>query len=820
MQLRGGVLADNGVFQADLDRADDITVDGVQVIGLTKRYQEIVSTQAEAPALPETLVGLELHSFSTDMSRQGATIRNVRFSGFPISLGKDMAMIQVDDDMWSGTFDYWSTIEGVQIDSDSSPFHFSFLKAARQGISNVYLTDLDSGMKPSSSTVSGTSTVISDSNEMKAFIALDHCDSFPGQGYLYCNTCLRTITFASNPAETEDYYLFVADRTGRSFLFPGRYHYETGNGKNADLRKRRYFTPALPAGEYIVEFRSRQNGPVSWPTFVETTFESSQCSGSVQAGDVQLNVPSVSRQTCAELIMNGDMEMSTDSYPHWLQRDNGIELAPGRGKNRSNAIVDMSQASSRGSIGQFLDTRCLTLGEQFDVRVWMQLERNGSPFSCDGNNCPTIGLRVRQSMDEEGTHFSEYFIPVAASFARPFEVNGWNLMQSTFVVDQQLVAASSVSLSIDRGLSNMRMYLDNISVSRIDPDCSNLVFNGNFLDDKSVFWEKEGSAKSELELIQIESNAVLALTKRSTSSDSMIQQIRVGCMTRNKRFVASARFRLVQNNGEEFHCNPSSRDNSVKCPRMRLRSFVNVGQPDQDVGVHPGGAVAVADHGMTTGGWHTISGTFSATRFDELAEKIILSFVDAPVGKDLIVDDVSISLSLMTCMQQLLMNGNAEVDETARFWQSIGGGSKTRIDVVRLGGSQVLKISRRTNTGDGMQQPVDPSCFKTHQHWKFSARMKLVSELSGKGVSCDPNSTRVSSACPPIFITGFVGGERVEEMYRMTNKPTWIADAFNTYEIEFFTPIAFSRANVLSIAIRTYNLDWELFMDDISLLPL
>ena len=111
LRLKGGALADNSV-QADLDKADNIVVTGTKIIGTTTRYGEIVSTQPGNLAHDGNIIGVDLHSYATDMINHGATIRNVRFSGFPLG-----HVIEVDEKRWSGHFDYWQVKYTVEWNS-------------------------------------------------------------------------------------------------------------------------------------------------------------------------------------------------------------------------------------------------------------------------------------------------------------------------------------------------------------------------------------------------------------------------------------------------------------------------------------------------------------------------------------------------------------------------------------------------------------------------------------------------------------------------------------------------------------------------------
>ena len=66
-------------------------------MGTTARYKEIVSSQVGRFGNYDSLIGLQLHSFANDMENEGATIRNVRFSGFKDTLSSRTALIDIDE---------------------------------------------------------------------------------------------------------------------------------------------------------------------------------------------------------------------------------------------------------------------------------------------------------------------------------------------------------------------------------------------------------------------------------------------------------------------------------------------------------------------------------------------------------------------------------------------------------------------------------------------------------------------------------------------------------------------------------------------------
>lgn len=131
-----------------------------------------------------------------------------------------------------------------------------------------------------------------------------------------------------------------------------------------NIRKNRVFASSLPLGSYTTTFLD-DNGDEAWPTFAEQKFAPQQCSGSVSSMNVILKTPTTNTTQCRELIRNGDFEASKQDAIFWLHYESGgVQVRPGVGVARSNALSDMSQLTKIGALGQFLDTRCLIQGEQ------------------------------------------------------------------------------------------------------------------------------------------------------------------------------------------------------------------------------------------------------------------------------------------------------------------------------------------------------------------------------------------------------------------------------------------------------------------------
>jgi hypothetical protein len=116
----------------------------------------------------------------------------------------------------------------------------------------------------------------------------------------------------------------------------------------------------------------------------------------------------------------------------------------------------------------------------YEVQAWVLLERDGVAFACSESDCLLVRLRSRAPSDESGLDFSLSVTTVATTFVRPLDENGRNLLQSTFTIDSSLASATSVSLVVERRVNNVQIFRDDVKLTRVERDCAELVFNGDF----------------------------------------------------------------------------------------------------------------------------------------------------------------------------------------------------------------------------------------------------------------------------------------------------------------------------------------------------
>jgi hypothetical protein len=502
LRIQGGVFADNR-DAISMELAENIIVDGASIIGLTDRFDEIIESQKESLTHDDRMVGINLHVATEDTLAMGVTIRSTRFAGFYDDSAGNTSLFDINVErtrVWDEIFSFWTTMENIVVEDRSRTHIFDMRKTTAAQHSAVYLVDRDSSLKPpgtstTPTTTTSSSVVIADVDDVKAFCDLkNQCHRSQQYGYWYCvDTCLRTVIFSIDPTFTgidtiNDIELEILDANNRakSFSYQGRFptsYLEDGSGRkdelaNTDWEKYVTFGVALPQGSYVARFKRRDTGAVVWPTFVETTWSPQVCSTGANPNDIRLVMPTIPPFRCNELIRNGNMEgISTRTSP-WLHSfGGGVTIVRGAGRNGSNAVADVDQSNVMSGIGQYIDTRCVTLGAVYEIRVWVRLERkNGSNIPCSAFPSSTIcgpKVKIRTMTPRNSNQGGGPTVPLERDIhlltRHVSSVNNdWNLYSVRITMDDTWVQASSIFVFVDRGRTGPRLYLDNFSMQRVD----------------------------------------------------------------------------------------------------------------------------------------------------------------------------------------------------------------------------------------------------------------------------------------------------------------------------------------------------------------
>jgi hypothetical protein len=289
---------------------------------------------------------------------------------------------------------------------------FQLCDAFRASIKDVYLTDRDGSLGPQLENTARAASLVGQNGDMLTFIPEEKCSEMDGC-YFYCkDTCLRTVSFAVDPAITQDYKLRMCERANleKCVLYDGHDYTEWNDGASQifALYSKHYYA-ALPAGQYEAIFLDA-DGKEVWPTFVETTYHDASCQGGVEDGMIWLQKPPPAQNECSTLLRNGNAEDDGTSHPHWVAGTGGIQVVQDAGIGSSQALCDTSPDSVNGTyfVGQYIDTRCLIQDRLYMVEAWVRLSEITTNTSiitdCNTNSeCPKVGIHF---VDKHGVNWA------------------------------------------------------------------------------------------------------------------------------------------------------------------------------------------------------------------------------------------------------------------------------------------------------------------------------------------------------------------------------------------------------------------------------
>jgi len=850
--LSGFHFADNeqGV---DLDRIDLFEMHDSVIIGRSKDYKDKVLSQ-KAPNVcagnPTYVRGVEMHTFRAardlEPTLQGM-FKNVTFSGFNDTGCTDSAVFWADDEVRIGSWDYWTSLEESKVEGASEGHIANFCRAVNVGIADSYIIDKNSAFGEAFGSLDGPSTIMTYTNtntKMQTFVEPTLCHDYPENCFSYCeNTCLRTVTYRVDPAMSEKHKLKICkknDLQNRCEIFNSWY--------NPDTKDRfRIFSPALPTGSYSAEFLDELD-QVTWPRGLNITYETDMCNGGgLLEGDIELTVPEVGANQCQSLISNGGAEdSSTDPGPWVFEKDMGIEIVALAGIDGSNAFGDMTVESHDDGLTQHLDTRCLSLhkGRQYEVRAYVKLiDNSGKPVYCDPSirgtwTCPRIMLHYGMYRRDNEYWLRDREIEAGITRARNVNQDGYQLVNGIVTINDELADASNVRLFVERRSNNMEMFVDNISMKLIststcDGEEIELVSNGGFDDGTSEFWDDYDSEGLQIVSPGVGGTGHALKMKTGSAKQSIMNQ----CIVAGKRYIAQAKYRLLDHDGNPTTCNVQT--NNPRCPEMSLRSY-----DENNGGIEALYKVARAldATSITEDGFSTLWGIFEATDLTEAAAEVRMYF--SYTGQNMIIDSVSVKevgnpSSILkefsagdatSSCGELIVNGDNEFG-VAGFWAGSGVSQDKVTTTSGFGGEGVaVRVTGRDHSYRGIwysgQEYINKeNCLTKSSRWKISAQIRLLEPGTDNGADCDTSERGVTAKrCPRIRVRFYTTGDAytpIREDVLHSYVGDWNKNDWNEFNAEVEVPsMSGYTVNKIVIFVTDAREKVDIVLDNLSMVPI
>jgi len=845
--LEGGVFADNRRGIEVDKQADDVTISNAVVIGFSDLYQIDVQAgnrDSHCPAwLP--LVGIQLHSFLRYRDSKGFVLTNVTFENF----GEEdtgcigSVAIDMDEQVRDGHFDAYSSFHNLTFTAGSpgsERFNMCNLERNPMFLHDLIIQD-DGSLNPAGNNVPGV--IVSNSTAMTAFS--DHCVDMVGSCALYCDgdlACYRGLNIATwNTPDYQDLFLEVTDSNGTVFDISGYFdeklkdvvHTIDGTPtlveisdvyENTSYQRRRYYSPILPYGEYTMRFKMK--GLSYWPQFVEAIWEDRpDCSQHIDDTNIELIIPEPTESDCLNIIRNPGGE--TGSYDFWAHSGGAMEAVDAVGGNLfsgSYAIASVNRTGAWHGIGQFMDTRCLTIGRQYEVIVNIRLQDMATKeyISCNINQlnynavdvCPRVVFRTRKllgnSIDDEVETLYAY--PMASAVG-PWEQNNWNKLYGRFTVSETFAEADSVFFNVERARPGVDLIMDDITVQPTSYDCYMPLSNRDFEIGDTRFWGSVGNADIVMYTPGYGSAYALRTTNRLEFWASMSQELDKDCLVEGDRFTVSAMILLLDGNDNPYDCTvgllwgEGNNGKDFVCPIMTLRIVSGTNIDDIDIGSMPGP--------YQKQNWNSIHGQFDVTASVMEADYVSLYFRKVKEDVDIVVDNISVTKVADTESPLIVNNGDFSVGDV-RYYNIQGGG----LISVRSPGyddDYSMVVHDRTREDYGVNHVIDNNSLIAEAIYKISCQIKLVLNDLTTPFYCDPKAISGAMRCPTFSLRAQNTGKDPLTRLVASAPPLFQEDKWNKFSGIFQFLAVEIQAESLSLVISNAPTNIAMVIDNIQI---
>lgn len=787
LHIQGGTYADNRI-QIEIDKeADDVWVSDARVIGYSALFQlevEASNTKSHCPA-HRANIGIQLHSFLRQRDSQGYNLTNIVFENFGESLTGCVgsSAMDVDPEVRDGHFDAYSIFQNLTfVGATKSADKISICELEKWGkIEDLVLQDQTGDLNPDGTNTPGS--VVSRGGKMDLY--KENCVEMEGSCALYCkNTCYRGINVGIGQASEYENWSIQAKTTDGLHKVEFKSYFDemqlkdnsTGtlvktpdHAMNFHYDRRRYFTATLPMGNFKLSFIDG-NGDVGWPTIAEVMWEDPvNCGEYIDDANIEIVQP-VPTNECDEMVKNGDAE---DGENHWMHTGGDIKVVSGM--NGGFAISSVHRKGQWQGQGQFLDSRCFSVGDTYNVEAKFRLwdEKTQTYVGCDTNEqryiapetCPRVNFRMRKlSGNRINDHVNTTFAFPIAETIEPVNANSWNTMVGRFTVTEQIASQNTIFLFFDRVVPGVNIIVDNVMVTATATGTTSKSTNRDFEEGNSRYWSHKGHVKLQMVSPGYQSSWALKVYERDQYWASPEQVISPDILEEGNDYDFSAMIKLLEKNTTmDFDCTPGvawtgnngTLEEFHACPVITLQTHAAEAEDSAWL------TVATVKSLPDDLGWYKMSGVFTATKDMIDAPKLTFFFQKVLTEVDYIIDNIEIIEVEDPGCDNLVYNGGGEVSDKPMYWKRAGSGtpgSQSVVSVEKPGynsTSSAIASSERLSPEAGLSQMLDKNCVQADGTvYEVKAMVKLTDAFKGS-FECFSDQTFLNETkprCPLIQI--------------------------------------------------------------------
>jgi len=341
------------------------------------------------------------------------------------------------------------------------------------------------------------------------------------------------------------------------------------------------------------------------------------------------------------IIMNGNFE-DYNTTMYWVGRDRkaALELVQDIGLNGepTTALRAYNRHYQWYGPTQYMNPHDFVSGQEYEVSFQYKLtDSDGNNVICDPNNgrwgyerCPVARFYADARPNGGGVGYPH----IGSTVSPGTSENAWGVVHGVFTPGSDVINAYKLYFYAEYPHPDLDMTIDNVAISPYNFNCTNnIIQNSDFEQGHFAFWEKAGDHRTSLSITKgygTDSNA-LKVSGRHYYDWGVYQYIHDSCLVAGDIFKVSARLKMIKEGDTNpwWLCNIESTNRDEYCPSITAKdhgvvaSVVGTPTPEPE------------------DGWYELSGTFQMYERD-LHQDFYLKIERAPIGVDLIIDDVEV----------------------------------------------------------------------------------------------------------------------------------------------------------------------------------
>lgn len=547
------------------------------------------------------------------------------------------------------------------------------------------------------------------------------------------------------------------------------------------------------------------------------------------AKDVSILIDEVTiTRDCSVLLPNWNAEQP--EVTPWINyKDKYGGVTPGRVSRiqggydgSAYAFLNAGRTRLNDGPGHVLDAACLVRGAKYELTAFVKLRdpnNDNAPFACDRNaqwgqllNCPMISFMY---YNQDGTR---HHINAENNVVADWVAEEFNRHHSIFTVTDELANSGNAWFHFRGVYPGIDIIFDNVQIKIWDdPDCDNLIPNGDFESVNTDGWDVGQSGK--LAAFREGANGTatsLIATGREVSSDGIMVDVDTMCMIEGRMWTLTAYLKLFDEDMNPFVCDRSAAlGEALACPILVIEiherhGFHQYYPQTREVGDWIGGD------------WNKVTAVFTVSNELANAERAFFKFKGPAPGVAIAIDGVFTERYYdpkddINCAQ-LIKRTNAMSDDTDG-WLSSGGGSIEIIDGGYDSNAKAFAHTGRPTLYSGPGQTVNSKCLAEGLKYEFNAKFKLRDE-TGEFVACDKNvDWKHEDYCIlATFIMTMPGDEgEVRQHFGSEYGGPWVRSEFNPFKKTLYVTEEMSRAKEILLVFRGPRPGVDIVFDNISM---